>query len=141
MNEGLPLSEIFPSTYHFMTKQLDHNDDTFHLIVSSKCPQPFESLSGLQYALDLKQPPSKSDFFSRLIGHHLDSTDGISEQDYEKFLNIFKALKCSLLWRISHAAYAQQSCNSCLSLDMLSHLYVRPPVEPWRGRRKADNPI
>ena len=94
VNAGLPNELIFPKTHQLLCTQFGFDTSVFELLIAGKCIQPFEKIDSVEYALNMRRPPPKQHFFSRLRGDHIEGKESVSDEEYERFLEIFSALKC-----------------------------------------------
>ena len=94
LNANLPSKMIYPKTFQLVCGQFKYSEEVFELIVKGKCPQPFEKIDSVAYALNMHEPPPREHFFSRLRGDHIGGEPSVGDDDYARFLEIFSALKC-----------------------------------------------
>ena len=132
LNAHLPNKMIYPKTYRLICEQFNYSEDIFELIVKGKCPQPFEKIDSIAYALDMHEPPPREHFFSRLRGDHIQGMPSVNDEDYARFLDIFSALKCQnyLQLLIVYVATDTSLLLDCLScyFDYLYGLSGLSPV-------------
>ena len=111
---------VFPRTHHFITSQMEYNEDVFDSVLSKKIPQPFEMIDSLQYTLDLKQAPPIAHFFSNLKGDNITGKPSVSQEDYSNFLDIWRKINAESYFDLL-ALYA--GADASILGDVLAYYY------------------
>ena len=121
IHEGVKdLRLVFPRTHHFITSQMGYNEEVFSSVLCKKIPQPFEKIDSLQYALDMKEPPPVSHFFSRLKGDALTGEPSISEESYNDFVSIWRQIGATNYFDI---LVLYSGADSTILADVISFYY------------------
>lgn len=111
---------VFPRTYHFITRQMKYGEEVFHSVLNKKIPQPFEMIDSLQYALDMKQPPPLSHFFSNLKGDNITGKPSVSAEDYSNFKDIWHKINAQSYFDLLKL---YSGADSTILADVLSFYY------------------
>ena len=128
INSNRHLKQYFPSTYSYICEQMGHSQSTFELIAEGKCPQPFEKLKNVKYALSHKTPPPRNHFYSRLKGDHLTERNnrnegGITDEEYKRFCDIFYSIKANNYFDMLNL-YCGTDCAFLLDVCFFYYSYL-----------------
>ena len=97
--ENLQLSQVFSCSKEFCTSQ-SYSDDQFLSFIRHKLAMPYEMISSFEALESVKSPPDKSQFASTLRG-----STGISDQEYNHFVSVWKSLNIENLTQVNIFAY------------------------------------
>ena len=114
------LTLVFPRTHHFVTSQMRYSEEVFLSVLCKKIPQPFEMIDSLKYALDMKNPPPISHFYSRLAGDEIKGKPGISQQSYRDFVDIWNKINANNYFDV---LVLYSGCDAAILGDVLSFYY------------------